>query len=114
MKFLRKTMKRQGRPHFLVTDKLRPCGVALTDRGLPNNRETGCRLNNRAENPPRPFRRRDRSMLPFRRMRSLRKFVAVHPSILNLFNAVHTLSSRENLKASSPATLIEWRQLCAV
>ena len=52
-------------------------------------------------------------MLRFRRMRSLQKFVAVHSSIHNLFNAERTLSSRDNFKVSRAAALSEWRQLCA-
>ncbi len=106
-------MKRHGRPHVLVTDKLRSYGAALKDLGLSDNRETGRWLNNRAENSHQPFRRRERAMLRFRRMRSLQKFVAVHSSIQNLFNAERTLSSRDNFKASRTGALSEWRQLCA-
>ena len=113
LKFLRKTMKRHGRPHVLVTDKLRSYGAALKDLGLSDDRETGRWLNNRAENSHQPFRRRERAMLRFRRMRSLQKFVAVHSSIHNLFNAERTLSSRDNFKVSRTAALSEWRQLCA-
>ncbi len=113
LKFLRKTLKRHGRPHVFVTDKLRSYGAALKDLGLPDERETGQWLNNRAENSHQPFRRRERAMLRFRRMRSLQKFAAVHSSIHNLFNAERTLSSRDNFKASRTAALTEWRQLCA-
>ena len=94
LKFLRKTIKRHGRPHIFVTDKLRSYGVALKELGLPDDRETGRWLNNRAENSHQPFRRRERAMLRFRRMRSLQKFVAVHFSIHNLFNAERALTSR--------------------
>jgi putative transposase len=52
-------------------------------------------------------------MLRFRRMRSLQKFVAVHSSIHNLFNAERALTSRDKFKASRAAALAEWRQLCA-
>jgi putative transposase len=113
LKFLRKTLKRHGRPHVFVTDKLRSYGAALKDLGLPDEREAGQWLNNRAENSHQPFRRRERAMLRFRRMRSLQKFAAVHSSIHNLFNAERTLSSRDNFKASRTAALTEWRQLCA-
>jgi putative transposase len=113
LKFLRKTIRRHGRPHVFVTDKLRSYGAALKDLGLPDDRETGRWLNNRAENSHQPFRRRERAVLRFRRMGSLQKFVAVHSSIHNLFNAERTLSSRDNYKASRTAALTEWRQLCA-
>ena len=113
LKFLRKIMKRHGRPDIFVTDKLWSYGAALKDLGLPDDRETGRRLNNRAENSHQPFRRRERAMLRFRRMRSLQKFVAVHSSIHNLFNTERAISSRDNFKATRTAALTEWRQLCA-
>jgi putative transposase len=112
LKFLRKTIKRHGRPHVFVTDKLRSYGAALKDLGLPDDRETGRWLNNRAENSHQPFRRRERAMLRFRRMRSLQTFVAVHSSIHNLFNAERSLSSGQTFKANRTAALTEWRQLC--
>ncbi len=113
LKFLRKTMKRHGRPHIFVTDKLHSYCAALKDLGLPDDRETGRWLNNRAENSHQPFRRRERAMLRFRRMRSLQKFAAVHSSIHNLFNAERALTSRDNFKANRTAALTEWRQICA-
>ncbi len=70
-------------------------------------------LNNRVENSHQPFRRRERAMLRFRRMRSLQKFVVVHSSIHNLFNGDRALTSRDNFNASRAAALAEWRHLCA-
>jgi len=112
LKFLRKTIKRHGRLHVFVTDKLRSYGAALQDMGLPDDRETSRWLNNRAENSHQPFRRRERAMLRFCRMQSLKKFVAVHSSIHNLFNAERALTSRDIFKANRTAALTEWRQLC--
>ena len=106
-------MRRHGHPHVFVTDKLRSYGAALKDLGLPDDRETGRGLNNRAENSHQPFRRRERAMLRFRRMRSLQKFVAVHSSIHNHLNGARALTSRDNFKVSRAAALAEWRQLCA-
>lgn len=57
LKFQRKTMKRHGRPHVFVTNKLRSYGAALKNLGLPDYRATGRWLNNRAENSHQPFRR---------------------------------------------------------
>ena len=112
LKFLRKTLKRHGSPHVFVTDKLRSYGAALKDLGMSDDRETGRWLNNRAENSHQPFRRRERAMLRFRQMGSLQKFVAVHSSIQNHFNAECGLSTRDNFKASRTAALTGWRQLC--
>ncbi len=52
-------------------------------------------------------------MLPFRRMRSLQKFVSVHASISNHFNQERHLYSRNNFKLNRAAALAEWRQLGA-
>ncbi|AGI68892.1 IS91-family transposase [Octadecabacter antarcticus 307] len=84
LKFLRKTMKRHGKVEVLVTDKLRAYGAAMKVIGSANQQETSRRLNNRAENSHQPFRRRERAMLRFRRMRSLQKFVSVQASCVDL------------------------------
>ncbi len=91
LKFLRKTMKRFGKPHVIVTDKLRSYRAAMKVTGNANRLETGRWLNNRAENSHLPFRRRERAMLRFRRMRSLQIFVAVHASVYNHFNSERSL-----------------------
>ena len=111
LKFLRKAMKRHGNPHILVTDKLQSYGAAMKAVGNADKQETGRWLNNRAENSHQPFRRRERAMLRFRRMRTLQKFVSVHSSVHNHFNQERHLYSRENFKLNRAAALAEWRQL---
>ncbi len=113
LKSLRKSMKRYGNPEVIVTDKLRSYGAALKVIGNASKQETGRWMNNRAENSHLPFRRRERAMLRFRRMRSLQKFVAVHSSVHNHFNQERHLYSRLNFKANRTAALSEWRNLCA-
>ena len=111
LKFLKKTMRRHGPPKVLVTDKLRSYGAAMKVIGIADKQETGRWLNNRAENSHQPFRRRERAMLRFRRMRSLQKFVSVHASIHNHFNQERSLYSRSNFKLNRAAALTEWRGL---
>ena len=113
LKFLKKSMRRFGRPNAIVTDKLRSYGAALKEIGNADRQETGRWVNNRAENSHLPFRRRERAMLRFRRLRSLQKFVSVHASVLNLFNSERSLQPRPNFKLNRAAALSEWRQLCA-
>jgi putative transposase len=113
LKFLRKLMKRHGRPAEVVTDKLRTYGAALKELGIHDKRVTDRWENNRAENSHQPFRRRERAMLRFRRMHSLQKFAAVHGSVHNHFNAERSLSSRPDYKQARTAALAEWRALCA-
>ena len=79
-------MRKHGRPEVIVTDRLRSYGAALKEVGAADLQETGRWANNRAENSHLPFRRRERAMLRFRRMRSLQKFAAVHASVYNHFN----------------------------
>ncbi len=113
LKFLKKTMRRYGRPVAIVTDLLRSYGAALKAIGAADLQETGRWLNNRAENSHLPFRRRRRAMQRLRRMRSLQKFVAVHASVFNHFNAERSFYSRANFKQNRSAALAEWRGLCA-
>jgi len=113
LRFLRKTMKRFGKPEIIVTDKLRSYGAAMKVIGNAEKQETGRWLNNRAENSHLPFRRRERAMLRFRRMRSLQKFAAVHSSVHNHFNQERHLYSRANFKLNRTVALAEWRLLCS-
>lgn len=107
LKFLRKTMKRYGQPEVIVTDKLRSYGAAMKVIGNAERQEMGRWKNNRAENSHLPFRRRERAMLRFRRMRSLQKFVTVHASVHNHFNQERHLYSRSNFKLNRTAALAE-------
>jgi putative transposase len=109
LKFIKKAMKRHGRPKSIVTDKLRSYGAALKEIGAAELQETGRRLNNRAENSHLPFRRRERAMIRFRRMKTLQKFAAVHGTVHNHFTQERHLVSREIYKERRSAALAEWR-----
>ena len=113
LRFLRKAMKRYGRPEAIVTDKLRSYHAAMKVIGNAERQETGRWLNNRAENSHQPFRRRERAMAKFRSVKSLQKFASIHASVHNLFNQERHLYSRENFKFNRTAALAEWRQLAA-
>ena len=113
LKFLKKALKRHGRPEELVSDRLRSYGAALKALGRGDDREMARWANNRAENSHLPFRRRERAMLRFRRMSNLQKFAAVHASVHNLFNIERSLYSRANFKLNRAAALQEWRGLLA-
>ena len=113
LKFLKKTMRKHGRSEVIITDRLRSYGAALKEIGAADKQETGRWINNRAENSNLPFRRRERAMLRFRRMRSLQKFASVHASVFNHFNSERYLYSRQNFKLNRAAALAEWRLLCS-
>ena len=113
LRFLRKAMKRYGRPEIIVTDKLRSYGAAMKVIGNEARQETGRWLNNRAENSHQPFRRRERAMAKFRSAKSLQKFASIHSSVHNHFNQERHLYNRENFKLNRSTALAEWRQLTA-
>ena len=74
LRFLRKAMKRYGRPKTIVTDHLRSYRAAMKVVGNSDLQKTGRWLNNRAENSHQPFRRREGTMLRFRSAKTLQKF----------------------------------------
>ncbi len=113
LRFLRKAMKRYGRPEVIVTDRLRSYGAAMREIGNEARQETGRWLNNRAENSHQPFRRRERAMARFRSSKSLQKFASIHASVHNHFNQDRHLNSRQVFKLHRSAALAEWRQLAA-
>ena len=113
LRFLRKAIKQYGVADVIVADRLRSYGAALRGLEAESRQKTGCWLNNRAENSHLPFRRRERAMQRFWRMRSLQKFAFVHSSVRNLFNQERSLSGTDIFKTNRAAALVEWRQLGA-
>lgn len=113
LKMLSKLMRRCGQPEILVTDRFPSYWVALRELGRDDLQACGRWLNNRVENSHLPFRRRERAMQRFRRMRSLQKFVAVHSSVFNHFSQDRSLSTRDHFKQNRTTALAEWRGLCA-
>ena len=113
LEFLKRTMKRYGRPQVIVTDRLRSYGAALKILDISDRQECGRRLNNRVENSHQPFRRREGAMARFRDMKTLQKFAAAHASIHNHFNLERHLNCREVFKQNRAAALAEWRELAA-
>ena len=111
--FLKKIMKRYGKPRVIVTDRLRSYRAAMNLIGNEKIQETGRWLNNRCENSHLPFRRREYAMLKFRRLRSLQKFVSLHASVHNHFNHERHLNNRETFKLQRNAALAEW-QHCSI
>ena len=113
LRFLKRAMKRSGRPASIVTDGLRSYPAAMTVIGNAAARTCGRWLNNRAENSHQPFRRREGAMANFRDVKTLQKFASVHASIHNHFNHERHLDRRDIFKQARAAALAEWRQLAA-
>jgi len=96
-----------------VTDGLRSYTAAMNEIGNAVRQEVGRWLNNRAENSHQPFRRRERAMLRFRRMKTLQKFASVHGTVHNHFNQERHLTDRQTFKANRSTALAEWQSLIA-
>ena len=96
-----------------MTDGLRSYTAAMNEIGNAVRQEVGRWLNNRAENSHQPFRRRERAMLRFRRMKTLQKFASVHGTVHNHFNQERHLTDRQTFKANRSTALAEWQSLIA-
>ena len=66
LKFLKRTMKRYGRPRAIVADRRRSYGAAMKVIGGEDRQICGQWFNNRAENSHQPFCRREGAMARFR------------------------------------------------
>ena len=113
LKFLKRIMKKYGRPLSVVTDGLCSDPAAMKEIGNADRQEAGRRLNNRAENSHQPFRRRERAMQRFRSMKTLQKFSSVHAQVHNHFNQERHLVTRQVYKQRRSAALAEWSALAA-
>ncbi|MCP4329440.1 MAG: IS6 family transposase [Alphaproteobacteria bacterium] len=111
--FLKRAMKRYGRPQSIVTDRLLSYRSAMRIIGVAADQTCGRWLNDRAENSHRPMRRREGAMAKFRDIKTLQKFASAHASIHNHFNLDRHLNRRDIFKKNRSAALAEWRLLAA-
>lgn len=113
LRFIKKALKRHGSPETITTDGLRSYKAAMGELGNHEKQEVGRWANNRVENSHLSFRRRERSMQRFRRMKSLQKFASVHANVHNHFNLERHLVDRQTYKTRRSAALAEWQNLMA-
>jgi putative transposase len=111
LEFLKKEMKRYGRPTVIVTDRLRSYRAAMNIIGNATAQESSLWLNNRAENSHQPFRRRGGAMSKFRDIKTRQKFASIQASIHNHFNHERHLISRRNFKGKRETAIVEWQRL---
>ena len=83
--FMKKALKRHVSPEAITTDGLRSYRAAMKELGA-DKQEVGRWANNRVENSHLPFRRRERAMLRFRRMKIPEKFASVNANVQDHFN----------------------------
>ncbi len=113
LRFMKRALKRHGSPAAIVTDGLKSYRAAMKDLVNAERQEVGRHANNRAENSHLPFRRRERAMLRFRRMKTLQKFASVHANVHNHFNLERHLVDRQTYKERRTAALAEWRLIAS-
>lgn len=113
LKFLKKALKRHGQAETIVTDGLKSYPAAMRNIGNLDRREMGRWLNNRAENSHLPFRRRERAMSRFRRMKTLQKFASVHADLHNHFNSERHLVDRQTYRERRSGAMAEWQNMAA-
>ena len=106
LRFLRRAMKRYGRPATIITDRLQSYRAAMKVIGNEGRQETRRWFNNLAENSHLPFRRRERGIAKFREVRTLQKFASVHASIHNHFNHQRHLNRRDIFKQARVAAIV--------
>jgi putative transposase len=111
--FMKKALKRHGSPEAITTDGLRSYKAAMKDLGCEEKQEVGRWANNRCENSHLSFRRRERSMCRFRRMKTLQKFASVHANVHNHFALERHLTDRQTYKARRSAALAEWQLIAS-
>jgi putative transposase len=78
-----------------------------------DKQEVGRWANNRVANSHRPFRRRERSALCFRQMKTLQKFASVHANAHNHFRLERHLVDRQTYKERRSVALAECQILAS-
>ncbi len=112
-KFLKKLMKKYGKPKSIVTDRLASYRAALREFGIVHKHQIGRYLNNRAENSHLIFRRRERAMKFFRSAAALQLFASIQGDFYNHFNHERHLNNRATFKNMRQNAITEWRSLLA-
>ena len=80
---MKKALGCHGPAEAIVTDGLKSYPAAMRELGNLDRHEMGRWAKNRVENSHLPFRRRERAMLRFRRIKTLQKFASVHANVHN-------------------------------
>ena len=113
LRFLKRAMKRYGRPATVVTDGLPSYRAAMTVIGNAAARICGRWLNNRAENSHQPFRRREGQWPSSGTLRPCRNSPPFMPrsTTTSTTNAISTAAIFSNKPGA--AALAEWCQLAA-
>ena len=114
-RLLRKLLKRQCRaPRVMATDKLASDGAAKREvlPWVEHRRHKG--LNNRAENPHRPTRRRERRMKRFESARQAQRSLSAHGQISDLFHLRRDHVTASEYRAARARAFETWADVSGV
>lgn len=107
---MKKAPKCHGSTETITTDGLHSYKAAMSGLGCELKHEVGRWANKRLENSHLPFRRRERSMLRFRKLKALQKFASVHANVNNLQPGAPASRPRD-LHGRRSVVLAEWQWL---
>lgn len=108
-----KTLKRHGKVEAITVDGQRSYKAAMNMLGCTDKQDVGKWANNRAANGNLSFRRRERAMLRFRRMKTLQKLASARGSVHNHFNQERHLIDGQTYEERRSAALAEWQPLAS-
>ena len=102
---MNKALKCRGSADTIVANGLRSYKAAIIQLGCEQKQAIGRWANNRVENSHLSFRRKERAMLRFRRIKNLQKLASVHDH----FSSDRYLIDRQTYKTRRSAALAEWQ-----
>ena len=112
LKFLKRALKRYGRPSTIVTDGVRSYGAAIKVIGIVGRQQCGSWLNNRAENSHQPFRRREGAMAKFRAIKTLQNSPPFTPRSTTISVSIATSPAAPSSNRTAPPPWlggVNWR-----
>ena len=81
----------------------------MTELGNQDKQDIGRWANNSVENSHLPFRRRERAVFNFKRVKTLQKFASAHANGYNNFNLERHLVDPETFNGRRSTALAEWQ-----
>lgn len=95
LRFMKKALKNHGPVDIITTDGLHSHRAAISELGNQDRQKISRWANNKVVNWHLPFRRRERVMQRFQRIRSLQKFASVQAHVHNHLSSDRHLTDRQ-------------------
>lgn len=109
-RLLTRLLKKQAMaPKRMITDRLRSYSAARRQIMPEVEHRSHKGLNNRAENPHLPFRKRERSRQGFRTIGTLQHFVSIFSAVRNAFVPSRSNRSAAQIRSHRLHAMAEWK-----